>query len=582
MTDEPQNFSLFGNDLFGDPIRPPVAGPLKERFTFPPFSVLDARNGDWMDRKRAWLAIGIKSEVGRDAKAYNNNAWVRELHVKTGREHYAELKGDGTSIFDPVTCELAYRWFSPDGGQVVDPFAGGSVRGVIASLTGRRYWGGELRAEQVEANRAQIAELIGRTSYGVDELTPVELHDGVWVKRDDLLTVNGARGGKARSCWALAGAAPRPPGLVTAGAKDSPQALIVAHQARALGIPCAIHTPDGEIPAGGPVDVARSLGATIVQHQAGRNSVIIARSREYAAETGFREIPFGMTCAAAIEQTRDQVANVPAEAKRIVVPVGSGMTLAGILWGMIDRGLTTPVLGVVVGADPAKRLAEYAPPGWEAMVSLVPSGVDYSDHVHATLGPIDLDPVYEAKCRPFLEAGDLFWIVGHRDPAAVNALEPAYALGDSTATLDRAPAADLIFSCPPYGDLERYSDDPADLSTMDWEAFRAAYRVIIRKSLERLRPNRFAVFVVGDFRDPKGFFRNFAADTIDAFEACGARLYNEAVIVTPVGSAAMRATKQFVVSRKLCRTHQTMLVFCKGDPREAAKACGLFEEEVAP
>ena len=33
----------------------------------------------------------------------------------------------GTSIFDPVLCEIAYRWFCPAGGTVLDPFAGGSV-----------------------------------------------------------------------------------------------------------------------------------------------------------------------------------------------------------------------------------------------------------------------------------------------------------------------------------------------------------------------------------------------------------------------------------------------------------------------
>lgn len=38
---------------------------LAERFGVPPFSVLDARQGYWQDRKRAWLAMGIQSELGR-------------------------------------------------------------------------------------------------------------------------------------------------------------------------------------------------------------------------------------------------------------------------------------------------------------------------------------------------------------------------------------------------------------------------------------------------------------------------------------------------------------------------------------
>jgi hypothetical protein len=31
-----------------------------------------------------------------------------------------------------VLCEIAYRWFSPPGGLILDPFAGGSVRGIVA------------------------------------------------------------------------------------------------------------------------------------------------------------------------------------------------------------------------------------------------------------------------------------------------------------------------------------------------------------------------------------------------------------------------------------------------------------------
>jgi len=41
------------------------AGSLAERFGAPPFSVFDARQGYWQERKRAWQALGIKSELGR-------------------------------------------------------------------------------------------------------------------------------------------------------------------------------------------------------------------------------------------------------------------------------------------------------------------------------------------------------------------------------------------------------------------------------------------------------------------------------------------------------------------------------------
>lgn len=41
------------------------AGSLADRFMCPPFSVLNAREGWWQERKRYWLSLGIKSEEGR-------------------------------------------------------------------------------------------------------------------------------------------------------------------------------------------------------------------------------------------------------------------------------------------------------------------------------------------------------------------------------------------------------------------------------------------------------------------------------------------------------------------------------------
>lgn len=225
----------------------------------------------------------------------------------------------GTSIFDPVLCEIAYRWFCPQGGTVLDPFAGGSVRGIIASRLGRRYVGIELRPEQVEANRAQVA----------------------------------------------------------------------------------------------------------------------------------------------------------------------------------------------IAAEPL--------PEWRV--------------------------------------GDA------RDLAAIAA----------------DVSADLIFSCPPYWSLERYSDDPADLSTMDEAAFFEAQAGIIAAAVARLKDDRFAVWVVGDVRDTQGFYVNLPGRTVEAFEAAGARFYNEAILVTAVGSLPIRTGRQFTAARKLGRTHQSVLVFVKGDPRHATEACGKVE-----
>ncbi len=156
---------------------------------------------------------------------------------------------------------------------------------------------------------------------------------------------------------------------------------------------------------------------------------------------------------------------------------------------------------------------------------------------------------------------------------------PAWRHGDARniESLASDVESDLIFSCPPYWNLERYSDEPADLSNMGLDDFLMTYRAIIAGAVARLRDNRFVVWVIGDVRDGRGCYVNLPGRTIDAFEAAGARFYNDAVLVTAVGSLPIRVARQFEISRKLGRTHQNVLVFVKGDPRKATEACGAVE-----
>jgi DNA modification methylase len=338
--EELQSFEMTDEDLPGEGANEGSTASLADKFGIAPFSVLNAREGWWQSRKRAWLALGIKSECGRDGvltyatssqspSVYNKkNEYERKIGQTVSMESFILANPDvsvqsGTSIFDPTLCELAYSWFSPQGGTILDPFAGGSVRGIVASRLGRQYIGVELRQEQVEANRLQGDDLC-------QDLPPV---------------------------W---------------------------------------HTGDS------------------------RN---------------------------------------------------------------IDR----------ICAD-----------------------VD----------------------------------------------------------------ADFVFSCPPYADLEVYSDDPNDLSTLKYEDFRPAYFEIIAKACSRLKQDRFACFVVGDVRDKKGNYYNFVGDTVQAFQAAGLEYYNEAILVTNAGSTAMRAGKQFIASRKLGKTHQNVLVFVKGDGKRATQACGPVEVHI--
>jgi 1-aminocyclopropane-1-carboxylate deaminase/D-cysteine desulfhydrase-like pyridoxal-dependent ACC family enzyme len=263
----------------------------------------------------------------------------------------------------------------------------------------------------------------------VDEETPVEQHGELWLKREDswCLDEAGQHGAKVRTCLALGELAQLNGAreLVTAGSRHSPQVAIVAEVGLWLSMPTRVFVPAGEETQ--ELAAARELGAEVVQVRPGHNSVIVARARDWAkASHGTAAlVPFGMECQEAVDLTSLQLGNMPRHAKRIVVPVGSGMTLAGILQGMtgwVRHPL--PVLGVVVGADPTKRLDRWAPWWWQQHVELVPAGVPYSHRIEAEQwlewhGELPwLDPVYEAKAVPHLRDGDVFWLVGRRGQAS--------------------------------------------------------------------------------------------------------------------------------------------------------------------
>ena len=117
---------------------------------------------------------------------------------------------------------------------------------------------------------------------------------------------------------------------------------------------------------------------------------------------------------------------------------------------------------------------------------------------------------------------------------------------------------DLLFSCPPYYDLEVYSDLDNDASNQgSYEEFLAILRNAFSAALGCLKDNRFAVVIVGDVRDKKtGCYYNF----VDA-------LYNELILVESGASTALRASR-YMESRKVAKMHQNVLVFYKGNTKE--------------
>lgn len=124
-----------------------------------PWSVLRSDSREWQDRKRWWVGRGVHEQDGR-ADHLLLGAGSSQRHRKISR---------GTSRFDPFLAELCYTWYSPPGGTVLDPFAGGSCRGIVAAELGRHYTGVDLSETQVDANRTALhawGETDGTATWG--------------------------------------------------------------------------------------------------------------------------------------------------------------------------------------------------------------------------------------------------------------------------------------------------------------------------------------------------------------------------------------------------------------------------------
>lgn len=237
--------------------------------------------------------------------------------------------------------------------------------------------------------------------------------------------------------------------------------------------------------------------------------------------------------------------------------------------GMMNTGRHGKISGGVSRFDP--HLAEvayrwYCPPGGLVLDPFAGGPVRglVAGHLGLRYTGIDLLPEQVKANR----ARELEWQRDGRSHGGV-----LWAEGDAREELHSFGAIhDYVLMCPPYHNRERYSDDPRDLSAMPWPAFREALHAIIGLTVDRLRRDRFATVVISDVRDHRGHLRRLPDVAANGFEAAGARLVNEQVLLSPLGLAAKRMRVPWEACRTTTRIHQLVLTFVKGDRRAATAA----------
>lgn len=149
---------------------------------------------------------------------------------------------------------------------------------------------------------------------------------------------------------------------------------------------------------------------------------------------------------------------------------------------------------------------------------------------------------------------------------------PQWRLGDARRFASHVPPLDIVLTCPPYFDLEKYSDDPLDLSrATTYPEFVDAIRATASEEYQALKDDRFCIWIVGDVRDPSGRLRGIVSDTERAHREAGFSLAQSIIYVAPFGTLPVTAARPFSLTRSVARREQHALVFVKGNPREAGR-----------
>jgi len=127
---------------------------------------------------------------------------------------------------------------------------------------------------------------------------------------------------------------------------------------------------------------------------------------------------------------------------------------------------------------------------------------------------------------------------------------------------------DIAVTCPPYYNLEVYSDDPEDLSNSgSYDEFNAGMMFCAQAHRAKMKPGAFVCIVVGPFRDKHtGELVDFSAHTVDNFREAGFIFWQEIILSKNFGSAAKRSTNAWR-GLKLVPIHEYLLVFrTPGEP----------------
>lgn len=125
-------------------------------------------------------------------------------------------------------------------------------------------------------------------------------------------------------------------------------------------------------------------------------------------------------------------------------------------------------------------------------------------------------------------------------------------------------STDLVFTCPPYHQLEKYESVDEQLSDIkDYGEFLDRIEVACANTERILKPGRFACWVVGDWRS--GGLKLFHKDVIERMEGAGLEPW-DVVVIRNKSPLAYAQVGKVASKRYTSKTHEYLLVFRKEGP----------------
>tara|TARA_R100001443_G_scaffold89798_1_gene96315 strand:+ start:480 stop:1484 length:1005 start_codon:yes stop_codon:yes gene_type:complete len=126
--------------------------------------------------------------------------------------------------------------------------------------------------------------------------------------------------------------------------------------------------------------------------------------------------------------------------------------------------------------------------------------------------------------------------------------------------------ADLVMTCPPYYNLERYDSTDGQLTDIKtYEDFLESYNVILEKATKVLKPSCFFVVVVANFRIDNKFY-DFSSDTKDILKRH--LTFHDEVILEMSPAKRHALYSQAITNLHCLKSHEYCLVFRKEDTKK--------------